>query len=182
MAVMTAFATVVEEVEGALEKARRGDHDAFASIVGEHESMVFSVAYHFFNDRGRAADIAQDVFLKLYRSLPEIESAGHLTNWLRQVTARRCIDALRRSRFPFVSLEAAEHVATPAGGSDPFLERRIRSCIAGLPARQRLLVTLRYQEDLGPNEISEAMGIPVNTVKSHLHRALQTLRRKLETL
>lgn len=178
---MTAFATDAGLAPDALERARNGDHDAFAELVAEHESMVFSIGLHFFNDRGRAADIAQDVFLKLYRSLGEIETAAHLANWLRQVTARRCIDALRRSRFPFVPLDAAGHLSSSPAAPDPFLERRMRASLATLPARQRMLVVLRYQEGLGPNEISDALGVPVNTVKSDLHRALRALRKQMES-
>src|ERR1051325_8999128 len=91
-----------------LEKAKAGDSDAFATIVEEHESMVFSLAYHFFNDRPRAEEIAQDVFLQLYRNLDSIDSASHLTHWLRQGTTRRCIDQIRRSKFRVVSLETLE--------------------------------------------------------------------------
>ncbi|HEU4522158.1 MAG TPA: sigma-70 family RNA polymerase sigma factor, partial [Thermoanaerobaculia bacterium] len=63
--------------------------------------------------------------------------------------------------------------------SDPFLGKRIRELIAALPPKQRLIVTLRYQEDLDPSEICSIVGLPVNTVKSHLHRAVVTLRKQL---
>src|SRR5436190_1639178 len=90
-----------------LPKAQSGDHDAFAKLVEQHEAMVYSLAYHFFNDRGRAEEIAQDVFLQLYRNLGTIESDAHLLFWLRQVTTRRCIDVTRRTRLKAVSLEDA---------------------------------------------------------------------------
>jgi RNA polymerase sigma-70 factor (ECF subfamily) len=141
--------------------------------------MVFSLAYHFFNDRSRAEEIAQDVFLQLYRSLGTIATPSHLTHWLRQVTARRCIDQLRHSRLlrP-VPLESIE-VESNDRAADPLLDRKLRRMIAELPDMQRVIVTLRYQEDLDPSEICSIVDLPVNTVKSHLHRALQTLRRKL---
>jgi len=63
---------------------------------------------------------------------------------------------------------------------DPLLDRRLKRLISELPETQRAVVTLRYQEDLDPSEICRIVGLPVNTVKSHLHRALQALRRKLE--
>lgn len=176
---MTAIAAEVDLVGVALQGAREGDHDAFARLVNAHQSMVYSVAVHFFNDRERAAEVAQDVFLQLYRSLGTIEDAPHLTNWLRRVTSRRCIDALRRSRFRLIPLDDVE-LASPARTPDPFLRRRMNECIAQLPDTQRMLVILRYQEELGPNEISEALDLPVNTVKSQLHRALRALRKKLE--
>lgn len=177
---MTAIASDVDVLETALMRARSGDHDAFATLVAEHESMVYSVAYHFFNDRGRAADVAQDVFLQLYRSIREIENPTHLVRWLRQVTSRRCIDGLRRARFRLVSLDDAGEVTASPRSTDPFLSRRMNDCIAALPEAQRMLVIMRYQEELGPNEISRVVGMPVNTVKSQLHRAILALRKKLE--
>jgi RNA polymerase sigma-70 factor (ECF subfamily) len=166
-------------VETPLDRARTGDGDAFAAIVSDHEAMVFSLAYHFFNDRSRAEEIAQDVFLQLYRKLDDIESASHLTHWLRQVTTRRCIDGLRRTKLRAVPLETIDEIATSDRPADPLLDRRMRQLITGLPDMQRVIVTLRYQEDLDPSEIARIIEMPVNTVKSHLHRALQSLRRKL---
>ena len=63
--------------------------------------------------------------------------------------------------------------------SDVLASRRLREMVAALPERQRLMVTLRYQEDLDPAEISRIVGMPVNTIKSHLHRALLALRKKM---
>ena len=163
-----------------LERAQQGSEDAFAEIVTEHQSMVFGLAYHFFQDRDRAREIAQDVFLQLFRRLRDIETPAHLVHWLRQVTSRRCIDQTRRSRLHRVSLEdAGEDLVTHDRPADPFLGKRIREHVATLPELQRITVTLRYQEDLSPTEIAEIVKMPVNTVKSHLHRALLSLRRKL---
>lgn len=170
------------EPAGPLERAQTGDQGAFAEIVGEHEAMVFSLGYHFFNDRSRAQEIAQDVFLQLYRSLGRIESPSHLTHWLRQVTTRRCIDQIRGSKLRAVSLDDAGELAVHDKPADPLLSRRLRKMIAGLPDLQRMVVTLRYQEDLDPSEICRMVNLPVNTVKSHLHRALVSLRRKLGEL
>jgi RNA polymerase sigma-70 factor, ECF subfamily len=173
---MTAIAQLRDDV---LERAQAGEHDAFAELVNDHEAMVYSLALHFGNDRGRAEEIAQDAFLQLYRSLGSIESRAHLVHWLRQVTVRRCIDIARRSRLVAVPLDAVE-VASLDKPGDPFLARRMRDLIASLPEQQRAVVILRYQEDLDPSDICRIVGMPVNTVKSHLHRALQSLRRKLE--
>jgi len=176
---MTLIATEVDfETADPLARARSGDGDAFAELLAGHESMVYSLAYHFFNDRERAADIAQDVFLQLYRNLGSIDSHSHLVHWLRQVTTRRCIDQLRRTRLRAVPIDDAAHLSTPSG--DPTLGRALRQLVATLPESQRLVVTLRYQEDLGPEEISRIAGMPLNTVKSHLHRALRSLRLMLE--
>jgi RNA polymerase sigma-70 factor (ECF subfamily) len=179
---MTAILSETRDESGssALGLAQRGDHDAFAALVSEHEAMVWSIGWHFFRDRGRAEEIAQDVFLQLYRKLGEITSPSHLLFWLRQVTARRCIDQTRKSRLRAVSLDEVRSDLTAAAPSpDPLRDRLLRELIAGLPEMQRVVVTLRYQEDLDPLEICRLVDMPVNTVKSHLHRALQALRKKL---
>ena len=177
---MTASLTLAAAPEPtALDRAREGDHDAFASVVAEHERMVFGIALHFFDDRAIAEELAQDVFLQLFQRLRDIESAAHLVFWLRQVTSRRCIDELRRKRPRGVSLEAIAEIGAPAAHPDPLLDRRIRRLVAELPPAQRLVITLRYQEDLELAEIRQILGLPLNTVKSHLHRAVVALRNKL---
>lgn len=177
---MTALAPEILEFPTALTRAREGDHDAFAALVEQHESMVFSIAWNFFGDRSKAEEIAQEVFLGLYRHLDSLESDSHVTFWLRQVTTRKCIDVTRRNRMKAVSLEDAGEIRAHERDLDPLRDQTLRRSIAELPEMQRAIVTLRYQEDLGPTEICEIVGLPVNTVKSHLHRALQSLRRKLE--
>jgi RNA polymerase sigma-70 factor, ECF subfamily len=177
---MTAIVPEAIDFPTALTRAQAGDHDAFAELVEQHEAMVFSLGYHFFSDRGRAEEIAQDVFLQLYRNLSTIESDSHLLFWLRQVTTRRCIDLTRRSRLKAVSLEDAGEIRAADRHADPLRDRRLRQLISELPDLQRAVVTLRYQEDLDPSDICRIVDMPVNTVKSHLHRALQALRKKLE--
>jgi RNA polymerase sigma-70 factor, ECF subfamily len=175
---MTAIAAI--ERPDPLERARAGDHDAFGELVAANQAMVFSIAFHFFGDRDRAADIAQDIFLQLYRNLDSISTPAHLVHWLRQVATRRCIDEVRRVRLRAVPLEEVSELAAADRPADPLLGRTLRRLIGALPEMQRLVVTLRYQEELGPEEISRIVGMRVNTVKSQLHRALQALRRKLE--
>lgn len=180
---MTALAPVPAPVDDAgdlLRQAQQGDHDAFASLIEEHEGMVYSIARTFFDDRTRAEEIAQEVFLQLYRSMHELESAAHLLFWLRQVTSRRCIDATRRAKFrTVVALDDAGPLAVHSEVRDPLFDRRVREEIAALPEMQRLILTLRYQEDLDPSDICRIVGKPVNTVKSILHRALPSLRETL---
>jgi RNA polymerase sigma-70 factor (ECF subfamily) len=179
---MTAIVPQAIEFPTAFTRARAGDHDAFAELIEQHEAMVYSLAWNFFGDRARAEEIAQDVFLQLYRHLDDLDSEAHVLFWLRQVTTRRCIDQTRRSRFKVVSLDDAGDVPSKDHAADPLLDRRLKALVEQLPEVQRAVVTLRYQEDLDPSEICRIVGMPVNTVKSHLHRALQSLRRKLENL
>jgi RNA polymerase sigma-70 factor (ECF subfamily) len=151
----------------------------FPALVREHQSMVFSIAYHYLHDRSVAEEVAQDVFLQLYRNLPAMESAGHVANWLRKVVTHRSIDAGRRNRlYPRVSLENVPEPAAAARPSDPMLGRRLRQLVASLPEKARMVVVLRYQEDLALEEIAEVLNMPVGTVKSQLQRALALMRGK----
>lgn len=166
----------------ALAAAIRGDAAGFAALVREHQSLVFSVAYHFLRDRARAEELAQETFLHLYRNLEAIESPAHLLYWLRKVVTHRSIDETRKTarRGRTVALEAIAEPAAARVDRDPFLSDALRAMVAALPAAQRAVVVLRYQEDMEPGEIAETLDIPLNTVKSRLHRGIEFLRRKME--
>lgn len=167
-------------IEVALRQAADGDDQAFAEIVREYQAMIFSIGWHFLGDRALAEDLAQEVFFELYQRLAGIESAEHLTHWLRRVAVNRSIDYGRRKKFRREL--ALEEIHEPAAGentADSFLSERLRQSLATLSDKQRMVVVLRYQEDMGPAEIAELLEMPVNTVKSTLHRALEELRGKL---
>lgn len=172
------------EIGEALAAACGGDRDAFAHLVREHQSMVYSVAYHFLRDPGRAEDLAQETFLHLFRNLDSIESPAHLTYWLRRVITHRCIDESRRRerKRGTVALELVPEPAAESRRADPLLTGTLRRLVAALPEPQRAVVILRFQEDMEPTEIAQALDIPVNTVKSRLHRGIEFLRRKMPGL
>jgi RNA polymerase sigma-70 factor, ECF subfamily len=163
-----------------LRSALQGDTAAFAGLVRQHQAMVFSIALHYLQDRSMAEDVAQEVFLELYQNLKVIESEKHLSYWLRRVAVNRCIDQGRRKNTRReTELESVPEPASQDGDSDPLLSRRLWQTLSSLPEKQRMMVILRYQEDLGPAEIADVLKMPVNTVKSSLHRTLEELRKKL---
>jgi RNA polymerase sigma-70 factor, ECF subfamily len=151
----------------------------FTFLVHEHQTMVFSLAYHFLGDRAAAEELAQDVFLQLFRHLDRLQSREHVMFWLRRVTANRCIDeARRRKRRPEILLDEVPEPVAPGEPSDSFITERLRMLVASLPEKARMIVVLRYQEDMDPEEIASLMNMPLNTVKSQLQRALAMLRQK----
>ncbi len=163
-----------------LGRAAAGDSAAFEEIVRTHQSMVFGVACHFLRDSGRAEEVAQEAFLRLYQNLGRIESQTHLLQWLRKVTWRCAIDELRRAgRGKETPLEDAPEPVAPDPPGDLLLKERLLKLVASLPPRARMMVILRYQEDLDLAEIARTMDVPLNTVKSGLSRALAVLRQKL---
>ena len=141
--------------------------------------MVFSLAHHFLRDRAIAEELAQDVFLELYRHLDEMQSAEHVVFWLRRVTANRCIsESRRRKRRPEVALEDAPEPEAPVSAGDPLADEQLRRLVASLPEKFRTVILLRYQEDLDPEDMAKVLDVSVNTVKSQLQRALTMLRQK----
>lgn len=167
-------------MDAALARCADGDRSAFAEIVREHQAMVYSVALHFLKNPSTAEDIAQDVFLELYRSLGSIKSGAHLRFWLRKVTCHRSIDRVRRARPDgMLSLDDAPEPAEAVRAHDPLLEEKLWKLVATLPDKSRMAIILRYQEDMELHEVAEVMEIPINTVKSSIDRALQLLRAKL---
>jgi RNA polymerase sigma-70 factor, ECF subfamily len=178
---MRAALAVPDDFDRTLARAREGDPVAFAALVRRHQDMVFSLAWHALRNRAAAEDLAQEVFLQLYRDLARIESAAHLIAWLRRVASHRCIDELRRlPRRMEVAVDALPDRPGPAAAaSEVFLDRRLRALIGRLPAGARMVMLLRYQEDLDPSEIADTLNMPVNTVKSHLRRSLSVLRAQI---
>ncbi|MGB9610463.1 MAG: RNA polymerase sigma factor [Bryobacteraceae bacterium] len=152
----------------------------FAEIVREHQSMVYSLAWHALRDRAAAEDITQDVFLALHENLGRLEGREHIRHWLARVTSHRCIDEIRRRgyrRGP--SLEEVPEPGMGGDAQDPLVRSRLRQMVASLPAPARMMILLRYQEEMELAEIARVLDIPVQTVKSRLHRALDLLRAKM---
>lgn len=157
----------------------------FAGVLRAQQSMVFSIAYHFLRDRSAAEEVAQDVFLQLHRRFDEFESDAHIAFWLRKVASHRSIDYVRKWKAQAaaglgVSLEDAPALSVDDEPRDHFLNRRLQSLIGSLPEKPRMVMILRYQEDMMPEEIAAAMDMPVRTVKSHLQRSLAMLREKID--
>ncbi len=141
--------------------------------------MVYSLAYHSLRNSGDAEDVAQEVFLDLYRNLASIKSAAHLKHWLRRTAVHRTIDAARRKRHPEVALDQAPEPKVAAADPDPALRDRLQELVASLPAKPRMVVVLRFQEELELHEIAELLEMPINSVKSSLQRSLAILREKI---
>jgi RNA polymerase sigma-70 factor (ECF subfamily) len=164
-----------------LTRARAGESSAFAALVRRYQRTVYSIALRMLNDRHRAEDLAQEVFLQLYRTLDGIESDTHLAFWLRKVAVNRAIDRMRQeSRHDNEPLSEAVAVVDEATEDDPLLHRRMADLVAQLPAAARAVVVLRYQEDLDPTDIASTLDMSINTVKSHLKRSLTLLRARVQ--
>jgi len=154
----------------------------FRGLIETHQRMVFSIALRVTGEYGVAEEVAQDVFLELYRGGDKLESPDHTKFWLRRVTVNKATDSLRRkSRRPEAQAEEwleEEHVSESAAQLDPGIAARLEEVLMTLPEPMRVAVVLRHQEEMLPDEIASLLGQPLATVKSNLQRGLQLLRRK----
>jgi RNA polymerase sigma-70 factor, ECF subfamily len=175
-----------EVSQAELADARGGNDLAFARLIRAHERLVYSLALRALGNAAEAEELAQDIFLQLYQDLDRIESMDHLVHWLRRTASHRVIDRLRqRERRPSlqpldeIEGDAAAEGADDSQAADPLLAGRLRRHLAELAAIPRLVLILRYQEDLDPSEIAHVLDLSLNTVKSHLRRSLARLRAEL---
>ncbi|MFN2581337.1 MAG: RNA polymerase sigma factor [Candidatus Dormibacteria bacterium] len=176
--------------EALLERARRGDREAFAAIVTRHQDELYTMALRMLGTPHDAADVVQETFLRAYIRIPELRGAT-VRAWLFRVAVNCAHDIQRRSvRRPTAPLEDASGnvVDLPDPGLSPegtALSRErlatIRDALLTLPTEFRAAVVLRDVNELTYEEMSEALRVPLGTVKSRLSRARHMLMDVLRT-
>jgi RNA polymerase sigma-70 factor (ECF subfamily) len=172
-----------------VERCRRGDEGAFQELVDRYKDLVFALIARTVQDRSRAEDLAQDVFLRIYRGLPYFRGEARLSTWIYRIVANVCVQDHARpaaaQAFEPVDEERTRAPNAPSGADRQFgdleLRDRLEKAIARLPANYRLLVAAHYLRGIQYEELAEALQLPLGTVKTQLHRAKQQLRRLLET-
>jgi RNA polymerase sigma-70 factor, ECF subfamily len=166
-----------------VERCRAGDDDAFRELVDRYKDLVFALIARTVQDRGRAEDLAQDVFLRVHKGLPYFRGEARLSTWIYRIVANVCVQPPARLRA--VSLDDDRTRIQPAAADRQFgdleLRDRLEKAIARLPANYRLLVAAHYLDGVQYEELADALQIPLGTLKTHLYRAKQQLRRLLET-
>jgi RNA polymerase sigma-70 factor (ECF subfamily) len=174
--------------EALLERARRGDRDAFAQIVERHQDGLYTMALRMLGRPEDAADVVQETFLRAYVNLPRLQPAS-VRGWLFRVAVNASHDVQRRAvRRPADPLEDREgkilDLPDPAMGPEATVEARerarvVRDAVLALPADYRVAVVLRDVNELSYEEMSEALRVPLGTVKSRLSRARAQLAANL---
>jgi len=165
-----------------VERCRAGDDDAFRELVDRYKDLVFALIARTVQDRGRAEDLAQDVFLRVHKGLPYFRGEARLSTWIYRIVANVCIQP--STRPPAVSLDDDRRRVQPAVADRQFgdleLRDRLEKAIARLPANYRLLVAAHYLDGVQYEDLADALQLPLGTLKTQLYRAKQQLRRLLE--
>jgi RNA polymerase sigma-70 factor, ECF subfamily len=170
-----------------IDRSAAGDQEAFRQLVLRYHRLVINVAFRALGELALAEDVAQDVFIKVYKALPTYRHDKPFKHWLHRVAANTVTDSLRRRR-PVISLDGLEHSLVSAG-SDPQdvaarhdLQRAVRYAIASLPSHYRDTIALQAFGELSYDEIAKALDIPLGTVMSRLNGAKRLLRDRLGDL
>ena len=169
-----------------VERCRRGDQGAFQELVDRHKDLVFALIARTVQDRSRAEDLAQDVFLRVHRGLPYFRGEARLSTWIYRIVANVCLQPQGRPPAALsLDDERTRAKTTPSAPDRQFgdleLRDRLEKAIARLPANYRLLIAAHYLQGIQYEDLAEALEMPLGTVKTQLHRAKQQLRRLLET-
>ncbi len=173
-----------------VERHRRGDLQAFDEVYGRFAEMVYNLAVRLSGNREEAADLTQEIFLRIYRHLGGFGGRSTLKTWVFRIAVNHCRDRLSRHTPPMQSIddgfeEGGIPVADPGRGPEELAVaadegRRVAQGLAQLPQVFREAVVLRDLEGLSYEEIAEVLGVRVGTVRSRIARGREHLRLLLE--
>jgi RNA polymerase sigma-70 factor (ECF subfamily) len=165
----------VDEIRRLLE--RRKYRDAFELLLDGYEKRVFRMAVMILRDRGRAEEVTQDIFLKVWKALPGYDGRAAPSTWLYAIARNTCLSAARAESYR--RAEALDETVAPAASAAPAARIDLERLLAELPDAQREAITLFYLEERSIAEVAQMLDLPEGTVKSHLHRARRTLGERM---
>lgn len=172
-----------------VDRIRGGDDAAFNFLVDRYLTTISLLAYQKTKDRGEAEDIAQETFVRAYRSLNTLKNPDKFGSWLYNIAFRLCIDWHRRRSSRRMAVSFEELIER---GADPYnednaadqraLEERkdeLNKALEGLSDHYRLVITLRYMKHMSYREIADHLQEPEGTIANRLHRATRLLRERM---
>ena len=173
-----------------IQRAQKGDQDAFAVLVDEHQRYVYNLALRVLKDENEALDLTQETFVRAWTALPNFRGQSQFQTWLYRIVTNLCYNRLPNLRRSLTDLgddvisEIPETDLTfdnPARGFESReLRAHLHNAIESLDENYRLLISLRYQNELSYEEMANMLNLPLGTVKTGLYRAKEQLRLALE--
>lgn len=173
-----------------IQRAQKGDQDAFAALVNEHQRYVYNLAFRVVRDENEALDLTQETFVRAWTALPNFKGQSQFRTWLYRIVTNLCYNRLpnlRRSLNDLGDDVMEDLPEADFNGPAHELEsnetrRHLHQAIEHLDENYRLLITLRYQNELSYDEIASTLNLPLGTVKTGIFRAKEQLRRSLVQL
>ncbi|UCC13054.1 MAG: sigma-70 family RNA polymerase sigma factor [candidate division WOR-3 bacterium] len=172
-----------------IERTARGDEQAFEQIMAKYERAVFNTIYRYIGNYDDVEDIAQEVFLRVWRHAGKFKGRSKFSTWLYRITANRCLTYRSKHKQPPISLDnMVEKGMIPDSlktQTDILQRERVRviqQALDELPERQRMALVLCQYDGLSYKEIASAMKVSVSSVESLIFRARTALRKRFDIL
>ncbi len=168
-----------------INRVRHGEVKGFREIVERHQARIFYLGMRFFRNLHDAEDFAQEVFLKAYKNLGKFKGEASFGSWLYRLAFNLAINAYRIQKRRYLEIEIEENDFQDERPTPDFCLVRaeemeeLRRVLMTLPDRYNLVLKMHYFDGLTYQEIEDVTGIPINTIKSHVHRAKAVIKRKL---
>lgn len=177
-----------------IERAQKGDRDAFDALITKHQRRAYQYAYRLTSNPEEASDVVAEAFVRVYSALHNFKGQSAFTTWFYRILTNCFLDIRKREKSrPAISLEAA--LQTPEGELERQIEdtamspheeseraergRSVEAAVALLPEYQRAMIVMYHAEMMSYEEIAESLDLPIGTVKSRLNRARLSLREQL---
>jgi RNA polymerase sigma-70 factor (ECF subfamily) len=175
---------MIEAERRLIREAIGGNEKAFRAILERHYTLIYSVVRGVLGVSGETEDVVQDVFIKIFRALPDFRGESRLSTWIYRIARNEALNARGRSTRQFVPLDDCADVGTDQGNPETGYRRKVHAeqierLMQRLDERERVVLELRYRGEKSYEEIAEMMEIPLGTVKTHIYRAKHSLRRMI---
>jgi RNA polymerase sigma factor (sigma-70 family) len=172
---------------------KSGDEQAFQQLIQEYQQKVLNTCYGFINSKEEAEDLTQDVFIEVFRSVPQFNGDSKLSTWMYRIAVTKSLEELRRRKRQkravyfksLIGLDIAQEiVATKDRNAQDLLEDEqrmhiLKNAVDKLPENQRIAFTLHKYEQLSYKEVSDIMGVSLSAIESLMHRAKANLKKDL---
>ncbi len=170
---------------------QQGSRAAYASLIDRHKTTVYNMAFRVVGKQEDAEEIAQDAFVRAFRALASFRQDAKFSTWLYRITMNVALTKARKSRVDVVSIDASldeDEDTAPLQIADTMdnpeeqfsrkdFQDRVRALISALPPKYSAVLTMYHMQDLSYEEISESLELPIGTVKAHLFRARNALKK-----
>jgi len=172
--------------------SKNGDQDAFAQLVQRYQRRIFNLVYRMLQHYEEAAEITQETFLAAWQGLPAFRGDARFSTWLYRIAYNCCLKQLeqrKRDKALQIALQAEQFLEDADNDKRPDAEldahdrqALVQEHLSQLPAKYRIVLILRHLQDMTYEEMAEILTIPIGTIKTHLFRARNLLKQRLQAL
>jgi RNA polymerase sigma factor (sigma-70 family) len=165
-----------------IQEVLAGNKHAYAHIINKYKNQLYATILRMTKNPQDAQDFVQEAFIKVYHQLGKYDGKGSFSSWIYRVAINHCLDEFRKKSYHIQKVELSENrLENPTHPEVIFLKkeksRQLERIVATLPEDERMIILLRYVNELSYDEISELLDTPVTTVRNKLHRAKMKMRK-----